>query len=332
MRLPPLDVIERMLQSARLTEPQAAERLTHAVDVDYWRGLAPDLHVIEPAPLESASIDEEAFASTVATFRADGVFHVKRALASGDVARLNHAVQTVVHEGWPAVFTFVYDEFWQCARHPAVARVIAAALGPEYRQIPHIWTHVVQPVAGAAGWAPHVDGNRPNRMTAWVALTDATLANGCMHFVPRSVAPEGFPARFYEKTTFTHKEMIAALHATRPLPAAAGDVLGWAFDVVHWGGHVQPPAAARRSISMEFIAKGERPASDETPLLPLDRMPSWNERLRAIAAALLEYRKFQPAVGRFEDVARRILAKVGDEGSGRLEPANQGGTTSASQI
>src|SRR5262249_29159086 len=106
---------------------------------------------------------------------------------------------------------------------------------------------------------------------------------------------------------FSWAEVSSVLHAVRPLPAAAGDVLGWAFDVVHWGGRARPAAAARRSISMEFIAASEPPLDDEIPLIPLNQLPSWNQPMPAIASALIAYRKFQPVVGRFEGVARGVL-------------------------
>ena len=97
------------------------------------------------------------------------------------------------------------------------------------------------------------------------------------------------------------------LHAVRALPAAACDALSWTFDVVHWGGRAQPPTTVRRAISLEFIAASEAAEGDELPLIPIGHMPSWSERLRAIASALIACRKFQPLVGRFEDVARGTL-------------------------
>ena len=68
------------------------------------------------------------------------------------------------------------------------------------------------------------------------------------------------------------------------------------------------PAVARRSFSLEFIAAGEVPTDSELPLVPLDSLPALASRLRAIAAGVLEYRRFEPLVGRFEELAVEAAA------------------------
>lgn len=144
------------------------------------------------------------------------------------------------------------------------------------------------------------------RLTVWIALTDASIDNGGMYVVPRSAAPPDVVHRFETDAPFTSDEVVAMLHAATPLPADAGDALGWAFDVVHWGGRVRAGARERRSLSLEFISGDAVLQDDERPLLPLDRLPPFEERIRTIGRCLVTYRYREPLVTRFLDVARAI--------------------------
>jgi hypothetical protein len=310
MSPPSAESVAALLRGARLSTDRVSLRLAQAWEVDYWRKLCPDLPVLSPMPLPlDARSWADADAAAAQTLQADGVFHARQVVAPHVVQRMNRALNVIAAAGWPAAFAFVYDDFWLCSGLPVVKEIVSRALGNGCQMIPHVWTHVVQPIAGAAGFPPHIDGDRPNRMSVWVALTEATLENGCMYVVPRSLQP-GFSTRFRGRDDFKWSEVAEVLHAARPLPAAAGDALGWMFDVVHWGGRAQPPTTMRRSISLEFIAPSEIPAADELPLVNPGSLPSLSERLRAVASGLIAYRKFQPLLGRFEDVARSILEKT----------------------
>lgn len=309
MRELPADLAVQLLKDGRLKGPDLYERVRRAGDADYWRQLTPGLHVDNDVhELEPAAVSPDALVEARRAIRDEGVCHVKGAIAPATTARLNTAIDRVVAEGWPAVFAFVYDELWLCARAPAIARLVTGELGADAAQIPHVWTHIVRPGEGAAGWSPHVDGVGQRRLSCWVALTEATLDNGCMHVIPRHLAPVQLAERFDGRATFTGAELIAALHASTAMPASAGDVLGWTFDVVHWGGRARSGGAARRSLSFEYIASSEEPRDHERPLLPLAADPlSLAARLRIIAAGVLEYRHFEPLLTRFEDLARRLL-------------------------
>src|SRR5205085_11644013 len=123
-------------------------------------------------------------------FAREGYFQVPAIVPESDLAALNGAIDAVIAAGWPPVFAWVFDECWALARLPDVVAIIASQIGAGCRQIPHIWTHVVPAMVGSSGWTPHFDGTVGGRASVWIALTDATLSNGCMHVVsPRHVAP-----------------------------------------------------------------------------------------------------------------------------------------------
>lgn len=313
MPQPPRDVLDQLLKDARITGPRLEKLVNCALDVHYWRALSPDLHVEDAAPMEVASVAGAAIDESARALRDRGYFRLAGVIAPDGVRRLNAAIDAVTRAGWPASFVFMYDEAWHAARSPAVRRLLVGLLGPGFLQIRHVWAHVVEPVAGASGWSPHVDGDGRGRLTVWMALSDATLENGCMHVVPRDVtaALPGLIERFgTDHSQFSRAEVVSLLHGTHALVAAPGDALGWGFDVIHWGGVARRAGQARRSLSFEYIAANERPTDTDGPLSSMDVLPSFADRLRSVATAVTSYRKFEPLVDRFADVAREIVARL----------------------
>jgi len=293
-------IASALLDHARLTDADAALRIANARDESYWRALVPGRAAGAPAP---SAVDVRA---SCAQLRDEGYFETPPILGDDALARLNEIVTAVVAAGWPPVFAWVYDELWQCARLPEVELILTSALGAGYLHIPHLWVHEVPAVAGAAGWSPHFDGAGRARASVWIALSDATLENGCMHVVPRPALAASFAGDWQaDPRGVPIADAVRALHAARALPVARGSALGWTFDVLHWGGPVargQHPA--RRSVSMEFIAAGEPPQPHETPLLdPRGACPAFAERVRLIARALGTYEHFEPRLARWRAVA-----------------------------
>lgn len=298
------DAVVSLLEQSKLPEAEAARRVALATEADYWRRLAAGLTVGEsdaalPAAPRASNLDR-----AVAHFRDEGYFQLPPVVSAETLALLNQAIDGVRAAGWPAVFAWVYDQFWRCARVPAVVRVVGSRLGTGYAQIPHVWVHIVPSTPGAAGWGPHFDGGGNGRVSVWLALTDATLDNGCMHLVPSPSLPDAFRPLTLNGLIVSAADAFRALHTSRALPAVQGSALGWGFDVLHWGGPCVTSGIARRSISMEFLAAGEAPDADEQPLLALEGpLPSFAARLRMIADAIHTYERFEPGLIRYRGVA-----------------------------
>ena len=295
-------VAAALLEHARLSDADAARRIANARDDAYWRALVPD----RPGGVAKmpSAVDVRAACQHL---RDEGYFQTPPILREEALARCNHVVDAVVAAGWPPVFAWIYDEIWQCSRLPEVQTILTSALGAGYRQIPHLWIHEVPAVAGAAGWPPHFDGWGRARASVWIALTDATLANGCMHVVPRpALAAASFSGDWQAGLTVPIADAVRALHGSRALPAPPGSALGWTFDVLHWGGPVESEERhpVRRAISMEFIAAGEPPQPHETPLLDASgALPVFGARVQMIARALGTYEHFEPRLARWRAVA-----------------------------
>jgi len=298
-----------MLDGIEMTPEEIAALASRAREAAYWAALAPDLPIGEPAPPD-AGVDDDRASVIAAQLRRDRYFKTDRILSQAALATLNRAVDAVQADGWPPVFALVYDCLWTCARHPVISRVAAAHLGANYRQIPHVWVHVVPARAGALGWMPHFDGLRPRRLTVWIALTDATVDNGCMHIISPDSLPESFRTMDVE-ATIVMRDVQRAMHATRALPVPAGAMLGWDFDVLHWGGRAAAPHAERRSISLEFLAGDETPRSDEDSLIdPAASLPPFAARLSVIARALQAYAAREASLRRFRALVPKLLDSI----------------------
>lgn len=302
------DVASELLSHSTMPTAEVARRTRLAGDVSYWRALVAGLSVGGVVGSMRAALDEAALHEARRQLAAQGYCCTPPVLDDAVLARINDALLTIVAAGWPPVFLWVYDELWSLAHVPDVQHLVASRLGPGYSQIPHIWTHVVPPVDGSSGWMPHFDGPADGRMSIWIALTDATVNNGCMHVVPRSVLPASFAAGRLDTGTVPLADALRALQGVRALPAARGSVLGWGFDVLHWGGVCVNPGEARRAVSMEFVAAGQTPRPDELPLLALDTgYPDFASRLRMIAGAVAAYEKFEPGLIRFRALGNRLV-------------------------
>ena len=301
--------LAEMLERIEMT-PQEIEALTsRARDAAYWTGLAPGLTIGQPAPPQDALVDDECARMAAEHLRRDRYFKTDPVIGTDALVELNRAIDAVHAAGWPAVFALVYDSFWTCFRHPFISRLVSGHFGGDYRQIPHVWVHVVPARSGARGWMPHFDDVlRSRRLTVWVALNEATVDNGCIHIIPPDSLPDSFRTTNFDSNVVM-RDALRAMHATRALEAEAGALLGWEFDVFHWGGRAAAPKAERRSISLEFLAAGEATYPNEIPLLDVTgSLPDFGLRLRVISIALESYAGREAALRRFRAVAPRLVA------------------------
>lgn len=300
-------IASELLAGAQMSDEVVRARLRDACDRGYWLRAAPALSIGGAPQPWTRTLTPPDLDATVRRFGADGYFQLPPIIDHAALAQLNVAIDAVVGAGWPPVFAWAYDQFWSLSRLPDVSDLLTRALGAAYSQIPHIWTHVVSPVVGASGWGPHFDFASRGRVSVWLALSDATLTNGCMHVVTATDLAAGFAARRPELERIVVADALRALKGVRALPVSRGAALGWGAGVLHWGGPCLQANQARRAISMEFIAPTVAPDPDESPLLPHDGpLPAFGDRLRMIATAVLAYENFEPGLIRYRALAERL--------------------------
>jgi hypothetical protein len=290
---------------------EIAERSADVLTPEYWTGLCPEMTVGGKRPPETSqepAVIPEAFART-------GYFVEPGLLPKVQSTALVAAIERLRAHAWHPLFAFVFDEVWALAWTSSVRGIAAALLGPNPLLMPRLAVHFVD--GGASrGWSPHVDGTPfDNRLTTWVALTDATLSNGCMYVVPRSEEVREAIERFRKSET-TNADTVALLQRARALPAIAGSVLGWGFDILHWGSVSQEDGTPRVSVAYEWLGPDGVPGEIDLPLLNLDDgLPALGERLNLISRCILGHHNFDPALLPFVDLAEQIRSRQGSTAS-----------------
>lgn len=307
-----------MQNASRLSDEEIAERIEAIGSLAYWRTLCPDLSIGRNVPflhIEETPLSKEQRTTTVAQLVHDGYFKTNSVLSPSLIERMRAGLLVLRQNGLPPVFAYVFDEFWEIARAPSLQAIVMEALGPGCRQSPRVWAFHLSTENGAAGWPPHVDGGHlahtTDRLTLWLPITDATLENGCMNVVPKHLLPATLPDDFANDARSLSPQIWKnMLQGARPLPAKAGSLLAWDFQVVHWSGFCHGAAEPRMSLAVEIMGPSVEPTDGEWPLFDLNTMPPFRERLRAIAKGLLSYQRFEPATLRYKALAQRMLDKI----------------------
>ena len=260
-----------------------------AEDPDYWRRLNPRLTLTEEADCRFAPecVDGLLHDGWRPQLIDEGYLQFDEALDKKRVSALRQGVENVVAADWPAVFCMVYDEYWRL--FSGLSSLLRPILGEGYRLLPHFWAWHVDPSARQAGWRPHRDRSpdslfedgMPKSATVWIALTDATPLNGCMHLIPANQDPDYLnPGQ---------REHDIPLQSIRALPVKAGSVLLWNQNVYHWGGRGSPRARTPRvSLACEYQHADLPPMRE--PLLEPGRLPPFRLRSDLIVHLLVHYR------------------------------------------
>src|SRR5678815_127459 len=132
---------KQLLSQAKLSASEINTRITNALSPDYWRQLNAALCVARRTEFPAAAGARAAFGSHAEQFDRAGYFQTAPIIPLDLAARLKAGVDTVRQNDWPAVFVYVYDEFWQVARSEPINSLLETLLGPGYRQNCHVWGH-----------------------------------------------------------------------------------------------------------------------------------------------------------------------------------------------
>ena len=261
--------------------------LSAALSEDAFRARAPDLGVRgdagwslrELAPREASAARDELLHEG---------YVVLPSIVPTDACRaLVRATEALEADGLPATFLYAYDDAWALGAH--AVRLATALAGAPMDLLADLWAFRVPPRDDAAGWTPHRgvtiplrQSGFPSLVTVWVALSDAPAHGACMHFVP-----------LHRDAAYPH-----ALHHARPraehgraVPMAAGSVLLFDANALHWGGGSSRRAEPRVSITYSAGRRGAGHGEVLTPPL------SFDERLRRIAEAIVTYAPREPSLG-----------------------------------
>jgi ectoine hydroxylase-related dioxygenase (phytanoyl-CoA dioxygenase family) len=167
------------------------------------------------------------------------------------------------------------EAFHDLVFHPAVTVKAAQLLGVARARLWHDQVFYKPPRhPGVVTW--HQDysywtrATPPGHLTCWIALDDATVENGCVHYVPGSHRWGLLPRISLTKDMDAVKAFLepqqAAAFRPVPLEVAAGECLFHDAHTVH-GSHGNASDEPRRGIALNYMKPDTRSASSERPLL-----------------------------------------------------------------
>ena len=278
---------------------------------DYWRSLAPSLHIESSSVADGwtaaarSSERELEFATQVAS---EGWSSVPALLGAEERRWILDAITSLRANRWPPIFAFVFDELWQIPAR--MGGLMTQILGEGFLMLPDFWAWYLDPATTDAGWRPHRDkgfntldeAGRPTSVTVWVALTEATAANGCIYLLPANRDPL-YGKDFINNAVYEPQEI-------RAVPAAAGTALCWSQALLHWGGRCDADAPPRVSFACEFQRGDVFPYN--VPLLDPHEPPPLETRLTLISKQLLQYDHMYPLTEELAELARALSPPAED--------------------
>lgn len=239
------------------------EALTVARDPKFWRGVASHLRVTDHARDVPALASRDAIDHSRDSIRARGYGVLDRVVPHDACDALAEGLRSLQNAMIPAPFLFVFDEPWELAQ--SLGATFDGLLDARARLLRDVWAWRIEATSGARGWKPHrgvawdVRDARgaPTLLNAWVALTDVGVESACMHLVPLDRDPH-FPS------VLDRIDVDTSLAVA--LPVAAGTLLAWNANVLHWGGAMSAGAPARASLSFSIRSTGNEASIDPRAL------------------------------------------------------------------
>ena len=244
-------VVEGVLDRTRTLDPVIAEY--DALLDGLWQGW------VEAGALEAADPSSDFEARIIQAYRSglDYFQPLDISLPAGTIT-----ADTPFHAG-PAVFGMMTDG--------RLLDVIGAIIGPEITSNPiqhvrikppadDLWADEVRAHITSTDW--HQDravtleeADATRMVTAWVAVTDATVENGCLQVIPGSHRGEMIPHCPREGQVGIPATMMAGRQA-RPLPVAAGGVVLFHPLTIH-GSLSNRTQAIRWSFDIRYSVTGD---------------------------------------------------------------------------
>lgn len=263
-------------------------------DRDALAALAPSLSISDAvaAPLRSAASPS----SVLDDLRSEGYAVLAGVVDPTTCDALARGAAALTDAGIPPLFLLAFDELWSGVF--AAASAASTAMRRPMTPIPDLWAWYLEPKPGARGWPPHRgvyddvrdDEGIPTLVNVWIPLRDAEPENGCMVIVPQDLDP-GFPTSKNVDDT--------PLDRARAVPAAAGSMVFWGANVLHWGGTVGRRARAPRSAFSVSLRSGAPPDA-------LATVPSFRQRIDLAAELVLTYGELDPTLGPVVEWARSV--------------------------
>jgi hypothetical protein len=224
-------------QHTSLTKSESHSLAEQARHPEYWTSLCEGMTIGASGPVDAHRDVPTDVLSAINDYREYGHCTVHDAFSLADIELLERAVTRVHQAGWPMIFAFVFDQFWEIARSFKIEAFARSLLGPRYQPTVSFWVNYVAAARGHSGFPPHLDDVRPGHpaVTCWVPLRSATPDNGCIYVIERASDGQN-GTMFLDNKTLSSVQVRRTLLRVRALPADRGSFLAWPNDTLHWGG------------------------------------------------------------------------------------------------
>lgn len=269
-------------------------------DPEFWRRLAPDMNTSGMAIGPTIEIQPRALDILHREVTTQGYSQLDDALPLDEINDLLRAMEAVRRVGLQPLYIFAFDEAWSVFLR--LSAIWKRMLGPDWAFLPALWAWWVDAGPTNAGWPAHRDRGKqvsvrddgtPMSMTAWIPLTRAVPANGCMYVLPMGLE--------FEKLN------LKTIQNARALPASPGSVLMWNQKIWHWSGTSSRRALNPRvSLSIELQTRSVPPFQGVL-LDPMTSPPPLNKRLALIGAQTLQYVHFSKLEGEPVKLAEALV-------------------------
>jgi ectoine hydroxylase-related dioxygenase (phytanoyl-CoA dioxygenase family) len=220
-----------------------------------------------------------------ARYQRDGILFPIPALAPGETARFRAAFEDVAARlgGRPLAQQLSQTHLYlswahELATHPAILDAVEDVLGPDIL----VWTVSIFPKyphdPGYISW--HQDGtywglDSQQVTTAWVALTDSTVENGCMRVLPGSHRQPILPHRdtYAADNRLSRGQEVQAEVDERDavdVVLRAGQMSLHHVNIIH-GSNPNPSDRSRIGFAIRFTTPATRQIQGEPPTAVLAR-------------------------------------------------------------
>ena len=249
----------------------------------YWMEINPTGTISEyPWSAKGGGIEFEdnELAALKQTLVHEGYFQTKPVINQSQLAHLIELIDGVMSAGHPPAYALVYDEFF--AIMAGLSKLISSLLGQGFLMVPDEPDVYFIPTSDEhSGSGPHRDTLRfpdmytdqgvPKVINIWIPITDSTTQNSCMHVIPAHYDGDyKTPRSMHELPDHLPNQV---LQKVRALPAAAGSILGWSTELIHWGGMSSDQAELPRLSFAMYFQRGDCAKYHPSAMAPTSRIP-----------------------------------------------------------
>ena len=232
------------------------------------------------AKREGIKFEDDELAILKQTLIHEGYFQTRPVISQSQLECLIELIDGVMSAGHSPAYALLYDEFFSVMA--SLSNLIAGLLGQNFLIVPDEPDVYFIPTSDEhSGSGPHRDTLRfpemytdeglPKMINIWIPITDATTENSCMHVIPAQYDDDYKTPRSMDELADHLPNQ--ALQKVRALPAAAGSVLGWSTELIHWGGMSSDQAKIPRLSFAMYFQRGDCANYHPSAMAPSSRIP-----------------------------------------------------------